>query len=56
MKATVGFIGVGNMGSRMAQRVHDAGYPLIVCDRSDEALARFAEQGVSTTRHASDCM
>lgn len=55
MKTSVGFIGVGNMGSRMAQRVRDAGHPLIVCDQSDEALARFAEQGVPTTRHAADC-
>ena len=56
MKSSVGFIGVGNMGGRMAQRVHDAGHPLIVCDRNDEALRRFAAQGVHTTREPADCM
>lgn len=56
MKASIGFIGVGNMGGRMAQRVHDAGHPLIVCDQNEQSLSRFAAQGVPTTRRVADCM
>lgn len=55
MKASVGFIGVGNMGSRMAQRIVDAGYALTACDTNAGALAPFERQGVATTQHAADC-
>lgn len=55
MKATIGFVGVGNMGSRMAHRLVDAGHALTVCDTSDAALAAFAALGVPTTRRAADC-
>lgn len=54
VKASIGFIGVGNMGSRMAQRLVNAGYALTVCDTSDAALAAFAKQGVGTTKRAAD--
>ena len=30
--STIGFIGLGNMGGRMAKNLHDAGYPLIGYD------------------------
>jgi 3-hydroxyisobutyrate dehydrogenase len=33
-KPRIGFIGLGNMGSRMASRLLDAGYPLTVYDRT----------------------
>lgn len=55
MKASIGFIGVGNMGSRMARRLVDAGYRVTVCDTSDAALETFAKAGVATTRRAADC-
>src|SRR5580704_12850590 len=41
----IGFIGVGRMGGRMARRLIDAGYPLIVCDASDAAVAPLVEMG-----------
>src|ERR1700689_2651799 len=33
-KVTLGFIGFGNMGSRIAQRLLDHGYPLVAYDRN----------------------
>ena len=42
---TIGFIGVGRMGGRMARRLIDAGYPLVVCDASDAAVAPLVEAG-----------
>jgi len=41
----VGFVGVGTMGSRMAARLLDAGFELIVCDTSEEALAPLVARG-----------
>lgn len=52
---SIGFIGVGNMGSRMAQRLVDAGHRLTACDRSDAALEPFARQGVRVTQRPADC-
>jgi 3-hydroxyisobutyrate dehydrogenase len=45
-KVTLGFIGLGNMGSRIAQRLLDHGYPLVVYDRdAAKAEAVVAERG-----------
>jgi 3-hydroxyisobutyrate dehydrogenase-like beta-hydroxyacid dehydrogenase len=41
----VGFVGVGTMGSRMAARLLDAGFELIVCDTSEDALAPLVARG-----------
>jgi 3-hydroxyisobutyrate dehydrogenase len=41
-KERIGFIGLGNMGARMARRLVDAGHELVVSDSSPEALERFA--------------
>jgi 3-hydroxyisobutyrate dehydrogenase-like beta-hydroxyacid dehydrogenase len=41
----LGFIGLGNMGSRIAQRLLDHGYQLSVYDRDVAKLERFAQQG-----------
>lgn len=38
-KVTLGFIGLGNMGSRIAQRLLDHGYPLVAYDRDTKAKA-----------------
>ena len=53
--ASIGFIGVGHMGSRMATRLVDAGHVLTVCDRDAAALASFAARGVATTGRAAEC-
>ena len=53
----VGFVGVGTMGGRMAARLLDAGYELIVYDTSEDALApllaRGAQRGGSPAEVAS---
>lgn len=43
----VGFIGLGNMGSRIAHRLLDAGYPLTVYNRTREKTAPFAQRGAA---------
>jgi len=35
---TLGFVGVGRMGGRMARRLIQAGYSLVICDTSDDAV------------------
>jgi 3-hydroxyisobutyrate dehydrogenase len=45
-KVTLGFIGLGNMGSRIAQRLLDHGYPLVAYDRdAAKAEAVVAKRG-----------
>jgi 3-hydroxyisobutyrate dehydrogenase-like beta-hydroxyacid dehydrogenase len=41
----VGFIGVGNIGSRQAGKLIDAGYELVVHDLSKEAASKVLERG-----------
>ena len=44
----LGFIGLGNMGGRIAQRLLDHGYPLVAYDRDiTKAQALVAERGVA---------
>ena len=52
--ATIGFIGLGNMGYPMAKLLAQAGYQLIVSDLNTEAVNKFcAETGaLATTRLA----
>jgi len=45
MAETLGFIGVGRMGGRMARRLLDAGYGLTIYDTSDPAAAELVAQG-----------
>src|SRR5262249_25814676 len=42
---SVGFIGVGRMGSRLARRLIDKGHRLTVFDTSDAAVRPFVELG-----------
>jgi 3-hydroxyisobutyrate dehydrogenase len=42
---TVGFIGLGNMGSGMAGNIQKADYPLVVYDLRAEITAGFVERG-----------
>ncbi|WP_213764920.1 NAD(P)-dependent oxidoreductase [Caballeronia sp. dw_19] len=44
-KTVVGFIGVGQMGSAIAQRLLSAGYSVIAADPDTAALARLRAQG-----------
>lgn len=39
---TIGFIGLGNMGSPMARRLREAGFDLVVADRRGDVAASFA--------------
>jgi 3-hydroxyisobutyrate dehydrogenase-like beta-hydroxyacid dehydrogenase len=43
----VGFIGIGNMGSRMAKRLLDHGYRLMAYNRSTEAADALVEYGAT---------
>ena len=51
----IGFIGVGSMGSRMARRLHQAGYRLTVCDRDPAALRAFENLGAAIAHRPSAC-
>src|SRR4051794_14639648 len=46
-KPTIGFIGLGGMGSRMSTRLLDAGYPLHVYNRTAEKAAPLRERGAT---------
>jgi 3-hydroxyisobutyrate dehydrogenase-like beta-hydroxyacid dehydrogenase len=41
----LGWIGLGNMGSRIAKRLRDAGHPLIVYDRNRSQAEQFTSAG-----------
>ena len=45
---TVGFIGLGNMGGAIAERIHQAGHDLVVYDLREEAMAPFRGHGAAT--------
>jgi 3-hydroxyisobutyrate dehydrogenase-like beta-hydroxyacid dehydrogenase len=46
-KETIGFIGVGRMGGRMARRLIDVGYALTIYDTSAEAMAPLLALGAT---------
>jgi 3-hydroxyisobutyrate dehydrogenase len=52
--ATIGFIGLGNMGYPMAKRLAAAGYKLLVADLNADTVKRFCEEtgGLATTELA----
>ena len=54
--ATVGFVGLGNMGAPMARNLADAGHKLLVFDMHDEAPTALAADfgGVSVASSAGD--
>src|SRR5216684_9287680 len=45
LKPSIGFIGMGHMGSHMAQRLLDAGYQLTVYDRTEEKAQEVGQRG-----------
>ena len=51
-KETVGFIGLGVMGGRMARRLADAGYPLVVHDINPVAVKPLAKLGARVVQSA----
>lgn len=53
---TVGFIGLGNMGSAMAGRLVEAGHTVRVWNRSSEPVERLVAAGATAARDAADAM
>src|SRR5207248_11337281 len=45
LKPSIGFIGMGHMGSHMAQRLLDAGYQVSVYDRTEEKAQEVGQRG-----------
>src|SRR5436853_398402 len=45
LKPSIGFIGMGHMGSHMVQRLLDAGYQLTVYDRTEEKAKALGQHG-----------
>lgn len=50
----IAFIGVGRMGSRMAKRLLDAGYDVVVYDPSAEAVATLVDHGARAASSPAD--
>ncbi|WP_419898668.1 NAD(P)-dependent oxidoreductase [Roseomonas sp. USHLN139] len=53
----LGFVGLGQMGSRMALRLLEAGYSLVVCDRVEASVAPLVAAGArraETPREVAD--
>jgi 3-hydroxyisobutyrate dehydrogenase-like beta-hydroxyacid dehydrogenase len=50
MAETLGFVGVGNIGGPMANRLLDAGHRLTVYDIRDEAMAALAARGAAKAK------
>jgi len=51
---SVGFIGVGIMGSRMCRNILKAGFPLVVCDLDSEAVSALEKEGATSAATAAD--
>ncbi len=51
---TIGFIGLGNMGGRMAKNLHNAGYPLIGYDIDAAKCAALAAIGATTGKDTAE--
>jgi 3-hydroxyisobutyrate dehydrogenase-like beta-hydroxyacid dehydrogenase len=47
---SIGFIGVGRMGGRLARRLQDAGYSLTIFDTSDAVVRPFVERGATAVQ------
>ena len=51
---TIGFIGLGNMGGRMAKNLHNAGYPLIGYDIDAAKCTALAATGATAGKGAAE--
>jgi 3-hydroxyisobutyrate dehydrogenase-like beta-hydroxyacid dehydrogenase len=54
LKPSIGFIGMGHMGSHMAQRLLDAGYRLTVYDRTREKAQEVGQRGAQVAQTPRD--
>src|SRR6266516_4095088 len=54
LKPSIGFIGMGHMGSHMAHRLLDAGYPLTVYDRTKEKAQEVGQRGARVAKTPKD--
>jgi 3-hydroxyisobutyrate dehydrogenase-like beta-hydroxyacid dehydrogenase len=54
MAETIGFIGLGNMGTPMATRLAEAGYQLVVFDTREDVVAPFIARGSKRASSAAD--
>ncbi|MDB5592232.1 NAD(P)-dependent oxidoreductase [Enterovirga sp.] len=54
MAETIGFVGLGMMGTPMAARLAEAGYGLVVHDARDAALAPFLQRGATRAGSAQE--
>ena len=54
-KLTIGFIGLGNMGSPMAANLIKAGHTVRVFDLNEAAVSLLEKQGATAAKSASDC-
>ena len=51
---TIGFIGLGNMGGRMAKNLHNAGYPLIGYDIDAAKCEALTATGATAGKHTTE--
>jgi 3-hydroxyisobutyrate dehydrogenase-like beta-hydroxyacid dehydrogenase len=54
LKPSIGFIGMGHMGSHMVQRLLDAGYRLTVYDRTEEKAKALGQQSAQVAQTPKD--
>ena len=54
LKPSIGFIGIGHMGSHMAQRLLDAGYQVTVYDRTEEKAQEVGQRGALVAQTAKE--
>ena len=54
LKPSIGFIGMGHMGSHMAHRLLDAGYPMTVYDRTHEKAKALGQRGAQVAQTPKD--
>src|SRR5258708_35099893 len=54
LKPSIGFIGMGHMGSHMAQRLLDAGYQLTVYDRTKQKAKALGQRGAQVAQTPKD--
>jgi 3-hydroxyisobutyrate dehydrogenase-like beta-hydroxyacid dehydrogenase len=56
LKAQVGFIGLGLMGSRLARRLHAAGWKIQAWNRSPQPAAELKKEGIAIAPSIADLM
>lgn len=54
LKPSIGFIGIGHMGSHMAQRLLDAGYQVTVYDRTKKKTQEIEQRGAQVAKTPKD--